>query len=59
MSAKGHYLPPCSNGRNHNYYADIILFDGAGKKIAGTYIDWGRYSFFLRNLTMAATVKST
>jgi len=43
MSRGGHYLPPCSNRRNHNYYSDITAFGEGDKKITNNYIDWGKY----------------
>ena len=43
MSRRGHYLPPCSNGRRHLYYSDITAFGEGDKKITANYIDWGKY----------------
>ena len=39
----GHYLSPCSGGRNHNYYSDIVAYGEGDKKLGENYIDWGRY----------------
>ena len=43
MSKHGHYLPPCSNGRNHAYYSDVEVYNSDDKKINANYIEWGRY----------------
>ena len=43
MSKEGHYLPPCSNGRDHNYYADIIPYDENDEKLGENYIEFGKY----------------
>jgi hypothetical protein len=40
---RGHYLPPCSGGRKHNYYAEILPYNSDDKKLKENYIDFGRY----------------
>jgi len=39
----GHYIAPCSGGKNNNYYSDIIPYGEGDKKLGENYIDWGRY----------------
>ena len=41
--SQGHYLPPCSGGRNHNYYAEILPYNDSDEKLKENYIDFGRY----------------
>ena len=40
---RGHYLPPCSGGIKHNYYAEILPYNSDDKKLKENYIDFGRY----------------
>ena len=37
------YLPPCSGGRNHKYFAVVKARDAAGKDLAEAKITIGRY----------------
>lgn len=37
------YLPPCSGGRNHTYFADVLALDASGAKVGQGHITLGRY----------------
>ena len=40
---RGHYLPPCSGNRNHNYFAEILPYNDSDEKLKENYIDFGKY----------------
>ncbi len=37
------YLPPCSGGRDHRYFAEVKALDAAGEELAEGEITIGRY----------------
>jgi phosphatidylethanolamine-binding protein (PEBP) family uncharacterized protein len=37
------YLPPCSGGRSHRYFAEVKAVDSASKVLAQTRVEMGRY----------------
>lgn len=41
-ASKG-YLPPCSGGKGHMYFADVFAMTGKNKSLGSTRVEIGRY----------------